>query len=69
MSESWEKVTVAEVQPGDRVRHGAREFDVAQVQAPFLGQAALVCLIEDTPTRWRAYPVGVTLEIEVLRRA
>ena len=38
--------------PGDRVRHGLREFDVARIQSPFLGQTALVCLIEDTPTRW-----------------
>ncbi len=69
MAESWLKVTVADVRPGDRVRHAAREFDVAQIQSPFLGQTALVCLIEDTPARWHAYPVGVTLEIEVLRNA
>jgi hypothetical protein len=69
MPESWHKVTVADVRPGDRVRHGAREFDVARIQSPFLGQTALVCLIEDTPARWHAYPVGVTLEIEVLRNA
>jgi hypothetical protein len=58
-------LTVADVQPGDRVRHARREFDVARVQSPF--QTELVCLIEDTPTRWCAYPVGVTMEIEVLR--
>ena len=63
----WEKLTVADVQPGDRVRHATREFDVARIQSPFLGQTALVCLIEDSPTRWMAYPVGVTMEIEVLR--
>ena len=66
MPESWVKVTVADLKPGRRVRHGLREFDVARIQSPFLGQTALVCLIEDTPTRWCAYPVGVTLEIEVL---
>ena len=60
-------MTVAEVVPGDRVRLGLDEFEVARIQSPFLGQTALVCLIEDTPTRWHAYPVGVTLEIEVLR--
>ena len=63
----WERVTVADVQPGDRVRHATREFDVARIQSPFLGQIALVCLIEDSPTRWMAYPVGVTMEIEVWR--
>ena len=64
---TWQKIVVADVRPGDRVRHGFREFDVARIQSPFLGQTALVCLIEDTPTPWCAYPVGVTLEIEVLR--
>jgi len=68
MADSWHKITVSEVQPGDRVRHGRREFDVARIQSPFLGQTALVCLIEDTPTRWCAYPVGITLEIEVLQK-
>ncbi len=65
---SWRTITVDDVVVGDRVRQGTREFDVARIQSPFLGQTALVCLIEDTPTRWRAYPVGVTMEIEVLRR-
>jgi hypothetical protein len=61
----WRKITVAEVEPGDRVRLGGKEFDVARIQSPFLGQTALVCLIEDTPTRWHAYPAGLALEIEV----
>ena len=64
---TWQTVTVADIRPGDHVRYGAREFDVARIQSPFLGQTALVCLIEDTPTRWLAHPAGVTLEIEVLR--
>ena len=38
---------------------------MARIQSPFLGQTALVCLIEDTPTRWHAYPAGLALEIEV----
>jgi len=67
VSTEWQKLTVADVQPGDRVRHARREFDVARIQSPFLGQTALVCLIEDAPDRWCAYPVGVTMEIEVLR--
>ena len=65
----WKKITVGDLVPGDRVRLGLSEFDVARIQSPFLGQTALVCLIEDTPTRWHAYPVGLTLEIEVLRPA
>jgi len=67
MSSDWQKLTVADLQPGDRVRHALREFDAARIQSPFLGQTALVCLIEDSPTRWCAYPVGATMEIEVLR--
>jgi hypothetical protein len=67
MSEAWQKMTVAELVPGDRVRLGNDEFDVARIQSPFLGQTALVCLIEDTPQRWLAHPAGVTLEIDVLR--
>jgi hypothetical protein len=63
----WRKMTVGELQPGDRVRLGLSEFDVARIQSPFLGQTALVCLIEDTPERWHAHPAGVTLELEVLR--
>lgn len=62
---SWRKITVADVVAGDHVRHGTREFDVARIESPFLGQRALVCLIEDTPTRWCAHPVGVTMEIDV----
>ena len=65
----WQKMTVADVKPGDRVRQGARDFRVARIQSPFLGQTALVCLIEDTPEKWMAYPMGVTLEIEVQRDA
>ena len=64
---TWQTITVAELQPGDHVRHGLREFDVARIQSPFLGSTTLVCLIEDTPERWLAHPVGVTLEIEVRR--
>ena len=63
----WKKITVGDLVPGDRVRLGLSEFDVARIQSPFLGQTALVCLIEDTPQRWLAHPAGVTLEIEVLR--
>jgi hypothetical protein len=63
----WQKITVADVVPGDHIKLGNDEFDVARIQSPFLGQTALVCLIEDTPHKWLAHPAGVTLEIEVLR--
>ena len=64
---SWQKVAASAVEPGDRVRHGGREFEVARIDSPFLGQTAVICLIEDSPTRWHAHPVGAALEIEVRR--
>ena len=42
-------------------------MDVARADTPFLGQASLVCFIEDTATRWLAQPVPVTSEVEVRR--
>ena len=66
-STGWHTVPARELAPGDHVRHGGREFDVARIDSPFLGQTAVICLIEDSPTRWHAHPVGATLEIEVRR--
>ena len=65
MAGGWHTTTVADLQAGDRVRHGRREFDVARIQSPFLGQTALVCLIEDTPQRWHAYPAVNGGDVEV----
>ncbi len=68
MSESWEKVSSSEVRVGDWVRHpSGQEFEVARVDSPFLGYDAMICLIEDTPARWHAYPVQADGEIEVRR--
>ena len=33
--------------------------------APFLGRDEMVCLIEDTPTRWHAYPAVRGGDVEV----
>ena len=54
MSETWETLEICEVVPGDRVRYRDYEFTVARIDSPFLGMDAMVCLIEDEPTRWFA---------------
>jgi hypothetical protein len=67
MSDSWTEVTVADIKPGDRVRFRGSEFEVARVDVPFLGMDSMGCLIEDTPSRWHAYPGQLSGAIEVLR--
>ena len=67
MSTEWTQVLVSEVKPGDRVRRGGQEFEVARIDAPFLGVPSMVCFIEDTPSRWHAYPAAVNDQIEVSR--
>jgi hypothetical protein len=69
MSDEWTMVAVAEVQPGDRVRHRGFEFEVGRVDQNFLGRDNMVCMIEDTPDRWHAYPAQTSAEVEVLRTA
>ena len=67
MSDDWTKVAAADVAAGDRVRHRGFEFVVGRVDRNFLGRENMVCLIEDTPERWHAYPAPVDTEVEVLR--
>ena len=67
MADTWTPTKVDDLAPGDRVRYRGFEFDVARIDAPFLGRAEMVCLIEDTPERWHAYPAQSTAEVEVLR--
>ena len=68
MAEQWISVPVSDVRPGDRIRHpSGQEFEVARIDAPFLGRDDMVCFIEDTPTRWHAYPAAVAQPIDVLR--
>jgi hypothetical protein len=69
MSDEWKTVEVTEVKPGDRVRHRGFEFEVGRVDQNFLGRDNMVCMIEDTPDRWHAYPAPATAEVEVLRSA
>jgi hypothetical protein len=67
MADEWQTVTVDQLVVGDHVRYRGEEFDIARIDPKFLGRDGMVCLIEDTPTRWRAYPAQSTGELD--RRA
>ena len=68
MARPWQKMTVADVAPGDRGPSRARRVRGRRgSNRRSSGRPRSVCLIEDTPERWLAHPAGVTLEIEVLR--
>ena len=68
MAENWESITVADLRPGDRVRMRQQyEFDVARIDPNFLGMETMVCLVEDTPTRWHAYPAPLVEPVEARR--
>jgi hypothetical protein len=67
MSDDWTEIGVDDLRAGDRVRARGTEFDIARIDAPFLGRDEMVCLIEDTPTRWHAYPMGRQEKVQVLR--
>jgi hypothetical protein len=64
MADAWDKVTVDQLRVGDRVRYRDSEFEIARIDANFLGRSSMVCLVEDTPSRWHAYPAGLAAEIE-----
>jgi len=65
VTDNWKTTKVDDVQPGDVLRYAGQEFTVARVDDPFLGRAEMVCFIEDTPTRWHAYPAAKGADIEV----
>ena len=65
MTDSWTTINVDDLQPGQRVRYAGFEFTVARIDTNFLGRDNMICLIEDTPERWHAYPTVVGGEIEV----
>jgi hypothetical protein len=65
MADGWKTTSVDDVRAGDVLRYAGHEFTVARVDAPFLGVETMVCFIEDTPTRWHAYPAAKGAEVEV----
>jgi glutathione peroxidase len=64
---TWTTRPAGEVVPGDRVRLGdSVELTATRISHRFFGQPELICLIEDTPTRWFAQPVRHDTELQVL---
>ena len=63
----WELRSASEVEPGARVIvPSGLELTVTRIESPFLGRENMLCLIEDTPTRWLAQPMQATAELQVL---
>jgi len=67
MSETWSTIPARDVKVGDRIRHRDDEFEVARIDQKFLGMDAMICFIEDTPDRWRAYPAMLEAEVQIAR--
>jgi hypothetical protein len=66
MADEWKTVTIDQLAVGDRVRYRGDEFEIARIDTDFLKIPTMVCLIEDTPQRWHAYPAQRMGEIERL---
>jgi glutathione peroxidase len=69
----WTTRPATEVRPGDRVLIPARtdsgagtELTVSRIEQNFLGRDGLLCLIEDTPSRWLAQPTPSATQVKVL---
>jgi hypothetical protein len=68
MTESWATMSAADVRPGDRIRLASgQEMLVSVIEPDFMGMAAMVAFIENTPTRWFKQPVPLTADVEVIR--
>lgn len=65
MANEWQSKKMGDVQVGDVVRYRGQEFTVARVDTKFLGRDEMVCLVEDTPDRWHAYPGPLEGDVEV----
>jgi hypothetical protein len=56
------------VRPGDRVRmRSGTVITVTRIEGRFMDNDEMLCLIEDTDERWRAQPIRIDGEIDVLR--
>ena len=67
MAEEWTTVKAGDIRPGDVARWNGIEFEVARIDDPFMGHDVMVCLIEDNPDRWHAYPARKDADVEVRR--
>jgi glutathione peroxidase len=66
-AERWESIPAAQVEPGDYVRLASgAELEVTRIIDRFLGRAGMLCLVEDTASRWLARPVPVDGAVERL---
>lgn len=66
-SPTWATRRAREVCPGDRVRlPGGSELTVTRIDGRFMEREELICLVEDTPARWFAQPVGRNADVQVL---
>jgi hypothetical protein len=63
---AWTTKPAADVRHGDVVKLGSgTELAVTRVESPFLGRDDLVCLIEDSETRWLATAMPPSTELTV----
>lgn len=63
----WKTIKAADIKVGDRVKlQTGDEFEVARIDAPFLGRDNMAAFIEDTPSRWHSYPMPLEMDVEVL---
>jgi hypothetical protein len=68
MADQWQKMTAAEVRPGDRVRlESGEEVTATRIEQRFLGAEGRLAFIEDTPERWYKRPAATDASVEVLR--
>jgi hypothetical protein len=68
MADTWQKMTAADVQPGDRVRlESGEEVIATRIELHFLGSPDRLAFIEDTPERWYKRPASVDAPVEVER--
>lgn len=62
----WKTIKAADLKVGDRVKlQTGDEFEVARIEAPFLGRDNMAAFIEDTPSRWHSYPMPLEMDVEV----
>lgn len=63
----WKTIKAADIKVGDKVKlQTGDEFEVARIDAPFLGRDNMAAFIEDTPSRWHSYPMPLEMDVEVL---
>ncbi len=63
----WVMKQAADVRPGDRVvSPRGEELTVTRIHDRFLGVQDLICLVEETPSRWLAEPLKTDAVVKIL---